>query len=218
VRKVAGGNALEVLQGIRVEKENPSGYVRSLFHYPRDIDGDGCNTRQQVLKRDSITFPQVDAFDCWVVAGDWISSYDNVHWSDPSNIDIDHVVALKETWDSGAWAWSEKTRTAYSNDTTDPRTLRAVTDRVNQQKGDKDPSNWMPPLKSGWCVYLADWVEIKVRWNLSMDQSEFGFIKNVITRSCPGLTITNWQEAPLVDTLTSVTTVVMNFDQSGTTK
>ncbi|NQV96207.1 MAG: HNH endonuclease [Acidimicrobiaceae bacterium] len=190
-RTVSGGNALEVLSGIRVDNENQSGYSRSLFNYPKDLDGDGCDTRQEVLMRDSITSPQVYYPNCVVVAGDWISSYDGVHWDDPSNIQIDHVVALKEAWDSGAWNWSEDNRTAYANDTTDRRTLRAVTDRVNQQKGDRDPSNWMPPLKSVWCTYLGDWVAIKARWDLSMDQSEFGFIKKVITRSCPGLTITN---------------------------
>lgn len=217
-REIVDGNALDVLKRIHVENENSSRYSRSLFNYPSDIDGDGCDTRQEVLKRDSTAFPQVDAFDCWVVAGDWISPYDGVGWSDPSNIDIDHVVALKETWDSGAWAWSEETRTAYANDTTDPRTLRAVTDRVNQQKGDKDPSNWMPPLKSFWCTYLADWVAIKVRWNLSMDQSEFGYIRNEIRRSCPGLTISNWSETPLTDILTPVTTVATNLDKFGTIK
>lgn len=196
----ASGNALDVLQGIRIENEHLSGYVRSLFAHWKDIDGNGCDAREDVLKRDSITFPQVDAFDCSVVAGDWLSPYDGARWSDPSRIDIDHVVALKETWDSGAWAWSEASRTAYANDTTDPRTLRAVTDDVNQQKGDKDPSNWLPPLKSNWCPYLADWVAIKARWNLSMDQSEFGRIKNVITSTCSGLTIAKWPDAPVLGT------------------
>ncbi len=206
---VTGGNALDVLQGIRIEKEHPRGYLRSLFAHWKDFDGNGCDTREDVLKRDSITFPQVDAFDCWVVEGDWISPYDGAHWSDPSRIDIDHVVPLKETWDSGAWAWSEASRTAYANDTTDPRTLRAVTDVVNQQKGDKDPSNWLPPLKSNWCPYLADWVAIKARWNLSMDPSEFGRIKNVITSSCPGLVITKWPDAPFLGTVMTTTTNAM---------
>lgn len=201
------GNALDVLHGIRVENEHPSGYVRSFFAHWKDIDGNGCDAREDVLKRDSITFPQVDAFDCSVVAGDWLSPYDGARWSDPSRIDIDHVVALKETWDSGAWAWSEASRTAYANDTTDPRTLRAVTDDVNQQKGDKDPSNWLPPLKSNWCPYLADWVAIKARWNLSMDQSEFGRVKNVITTSCRGLTIARWPDVPIIDTMVTTTSV-----------
>ena len=192
----SGGNALTILAGIRIENEHPTGYQRSLFKHWRDIDRDGCDSREQVLIRDSRSLPQIDGFDCSVVAGDWVSPYDGANWSDPSNVDIDHVVALKEVWDSGGWAWSEATRTAYANDTTDKRTLLAVTDSINQQKSDKDPSNWMPPLRSYWCRYLSDWISIKARWNLSMDRSEFGRIKNVVTSSCPGLTIAKWKVAP----------------------
>mgnify|MGYP000217839777 CR=1 FL=1 len=73
--------------------------------------------------------------------------------SDRSDVDIDHVVALKEAWDSGAWAWSMSQRQAFANDLTDRRTLIAVTDRVNASKSDKDPSNWMQ-----WSpVFVVDW-------------------------------------------------------------
>ena len=193
-----GGSALLVLQGISVEREHPAGYVRSAFEHWRDIDGDGCDSRDQVLKRDSITLPQVDPIDCNVIAGDWISPYDGARWSDPSRIDIDHVVALKEAWDSGAWAWTSAMRRAYANDTSDSRTLLAVTDRVNQSKSDKDPSNWLPPSRSYLCTYLGNWIAVKARWGLSMDQSEWGRVKNLLESSCVGLTIAPWPAVPSV--------------------
>ena len=199
--RVGGGSAIGLLQNIRVENEHGAGYVRSLFEHWRDIDGDGCDSREQVLKRDSVTLPQVDPYKCKVVAGDWVSPYDGVRWSNPTDIDIDHVVALKEAWDSGAWAWSSATRKAYANDTSDRRTLLAVTDSVNQQKSDKDPSNWVPPLKSYLCTYLGNWISVKARWNLSMDQSEWGRIKNLLGASCVGLVIAPWPEAPLMGTM-----------------
>ena len=199
--KSVGGAGLSVLQTIRIENERPTGYVRALFEHWRDIDGDGCDAREQVLKRDSVTLPQVDPYKCKVIAGDWVSPYDGARWSDPTDIDIDHVVALKEAWDSGAWAWSAATRNAYANDTTDRRTLLAVTDNVNQQKSDRDPSNWVPPLKSNLCTYLGNWISIKARWNLSMDQSEWGRIKNLLNSSCAGLVIAPWSEAPLMGTM-----------------
>jgi len=199
--KSGGGAGFSVLQTIRIENESPTGYVRALFEHWRDIDGDGCDAREQVLKRDSVTLPQVDPYKCKVIAGDWVSPYDGARWSDPTDIDIDHVVALKEAWDSGAWAWSAATRNAYANDTTDRRTLLAVTDNVNQQKSDKDPSNWVPPLKSYLCTYLGNWISIKARWNLSMDQSEWGRIKNLLNSSCAGLVIAPWSEAPLMGTM-----------------
>ena len=199
--KSGGGAGLSVLQTIRIENERPTGYVRTLFEHWIDIDGDGCDTREQVLKRDSVTLPQVDPYKCKVIAGDWVSPFDGAKWSDPTDVDIDHVVALKEAWDSGAWAWSAATRNAYANDTSDKRTLIAVTDNVNQQKSDRDPSNWVPPLKSNLCTYLGNWISIKARWNLSMDQSEWGRIKNLLNSSCAGLVIAPWSEAPLMGTM-----------------
>jgi hypothetical protein len=74
--------------------------------------------------------------------------------------------------------------------------LNAVTDRVNASKSDKDPSNWMPPLKSYWCTYLGDWISVKARWGLSMDQSEFGRIKNLLVSDCSTLTIAGWGAVP----------------------
>ena len=203
---VGGGSAIGVLQNIPVQNERGGGYVRALFEHWRDIDGDGCDAREQVLKRDSVTLPQVDPYSCKVIAGDWVSPYDGARWSDPTDIDIDHVVALKEAWDSGAWAWSSATKKAYANDTSDKRTLLAVTDNVNQRKSDKDPSNWTPPLKSYLCTYLGNWISVKARWGLSMDKSEWGRIKNLLNSSCAGLVIAPWSAVP--QSATIVTTPV----------
>lgn len=191
-----GGDALAVLDSIVVEPERPSGYARSLFPHWLDVDGDGCNAREQVLKRDSVTLPQVDPFRCYVVAGDWVSPYDGVRTDDRSSVDIDHVVALKEAWDSGAWAWSEAKRTAFANDVTDRRSLIAVSAASNRAKGDKDPSNWIPPRRAHLCPYLEAWIAVKARWGLSMDRSEHGRVRNLLRTSCPSLTIAAWPALP----------------------
>ena len=188
VAPVAAGTTAALLASITVENEYTSGYVRELFPHWKDLDGDGCDTREEVLIRDSQTKAQVDPFGCVVVAGDWLSPYDGARWSDKGNVDIDHVVALKEAWDSGAWAWTTSQRTLFANDLSDPRTLLAVTDSVNQSKSDKDPSNWMPPLASYHCTYIADWVAVKARWKLSMDQSEYGRVKKLVD-TCGGSSV-----------------------------
>jgi len=188
VAPVASGSTAALLATITVENEYTSGYVRELFPHWKDLDGDGCDTREEVLIRDSQTKAQVDPFGCVVVAGDWLSPYDGARWSDKGNVDIDHVVALKEAWDSGAWAWTTSQRTLYANDLSDPRTLLAVTDSVNQSKSDKDPSNWLPPLTSYHCIYISDWVAVKARWKLSMDQSEYGRVKKLVD-SCGGSSV-----------------------------
>jgi hypothetical protein len=202
--RFVANDAKTILSTIKVENEYKTGYRRSLFTHWSDLDGNGCDTREEVLKRDSTSRPQVDPYRCYVVAGDWYSVYDGAKLNDRGDVDIDHVVALKEAWDSGAWAWSESQRKAYANDLTDRRTLVAVRDRVNASKSDKDPSNWMPPLRSYWCPYLGDWISVKARWGLSMDQSEFGRIKNLLNSECSGLTIAGWSAAPVATTTVTV--------------
>ena len=181
---------------IPVSNEQQDGYDRDLFGYAGDLDGDGCNTRAEVLIRDSLTPAQVDPAGCHVVAGDWHSAYDGLTWTDPAEVEIEHVVALKEAHDSGAWAWQPNRLVAFGNDLDDPRTLRAVTAAVNRAKGDADPSNWLPPDETYLCTYLGDWIAIKARWGLSMDQSEHGRIGNLLTERCPGHVIAPWPDAP----------------------
>jgi hypothetical protein len=118
-------SALTVLGAIKIEKERPQGYKRDLFKHWTDDDGDSCNTREEVLIAESRTPAQVDAYGCKVVAGDWFSDYDGVLHTDPSDLDIDHFVPLKEAWDSGAWAWSPSQRQRFANDLSDPRALIA---------------------------------------------------------------------------------------------
>jgi Protein of unknown function (DUF1524) len=188
--------ALDVLALIPVTNENQTTYDRDRFGYPADLDGDGCDTRAEVLQRDSLTPAQVDPSGCQVIAGDWYSSYDGLTHTDPAELEIDHVVALSEAWDSGAWAWGSERLVAYGNDLDDPRSLRAVTGAVNTAKGDKDPSNWLPPNPAAVCTFLADWISIKARWGLTMDQSEAGRIRNVLADQCPGQLVAPWPAAP----------------------
>jgi len=216
-RKFTAEDARSVLSTIKVENEYKTGYKRSLFIHWADLNGDGCDTREEILKRDSISKPQVDPYRCYVVAGDWVSPYDGAKLSDRGDVDIDHVVALKEAWDSGAWAWSESQRKAYANDMSDRRTLVAVTDRVNVSKSDKDPSNWMPPLRSYWCTYLGDWISVKARWGLSMDQSEFGRISNLLASDCTSLTIASWSAAPVAIAVPAVTATTITVTTSTVT-
>lgn len=208
-------SAAVLLASIIVAPEAPAGYSRTLFPHWKDLDGDGCDTREEVLIRDSITPAQVDPFGCQVRAGDWFSPYDGGSWSDRGDVDIDHVVALKEAWDSGAHAWSTEQRTQYANDLSDPRTLIAVTDSVNQSKSDKDPAQWMPPLASYHCTYLASWVAVKARWGLSMDATERSAVASGLAK-CPATPVGT---LPVVSpTVSSTVTTVSATSPSATTQ
>ena len=175
---LAGGlAALRELEKVRVSPEYTTGYNRDFFPHWKDLDRDGCDTRSEVLIRDSKS-PVVVGPSCRVSNGTWYSAYDGITWTNPSDVDIDHVVALSEAWRSGAYAWSTQQRLDFANDLGDTWSLLAVTDSVNQSKSDKDPARWLPPLASFRCTYLNYWVAIKVRWELSMDLAEYRAVQS----------------------------------------
>lgn len=171
-----------------VAAEVRTGYSRDLFPHWIDADNDKCNTRYEVLIAEATTVPTVTP-PCVLSGGAWYSYYDNATWTAPADLDIDHFVPLAEAWDSGARDWTTARRQAYANDLDDDRSLVAVTDNVNQAKGDQDPATWMPSYAPARCRYIAEWVAVKIRWRLTADGTE----KNALTGyagSCPNVTIT----------------------------
>lgn len=196
--------ALDVLAVMVIAPEYSTGYQRDLF--PHWTVTDGCSTRDRVLIEESTSFAQVDPFGCRVVAGDWVSPFDGAMWEDPAEIDIDHLVALKEAWESGAWAWTEAERRAFANDMDDPRPLNAVTGSVNQAKSDLDPPRWLPPRAEARCRYLADWIAVKARWQLTMDAAEMSFLRSYLTANCTGLRVEPWETVPVSQAVVPATT------------
>ena len=163
-------SVMTALDRLEVRAEHSGGYARSKFGDWIDADGDGLDTRAEVLIDESKT--RVTISSRTVRTGRWVSLYDNLTWTDASDVDIDHVVALNEAWKSGAYLWSSARRIAYANDLGVSWALRAVTDNVNMSKGDRDPSSWLPPYRAAICTYLAGWVAVKLRWKLSVDAAE----------------------------------------------
>jgi len=163
---------LTALDCVPIAAEHIGGYDRKLFKHWIDADHDGKNTRAEVLIAESLVSVHFSSTGKTVSTGKWLSLYDGETWTRASDVDIDHVVALGEAWRSGAWKWSAARRQSYANDLGVAWTLRAVTDNVNQEKSDDDPTNWLPPLESATCVYLTDWVAVKIRWKLTIDAEE----------------------------------------------
>lgn len=163
---------LTALDCVQIAAEHIGGYKRSYFKHWIDQDHDGKNTRAEVLIAESLVSVHFTSTGKTVSTGKWLSLYDGETWTRASDVDVDHVVALGEAWRSGAWKWSASRRQAYANDLGVAWTLRAVTDNVNQEKSDDDPANWLPPLESANCVYLIEWVAVKIRWKLTVDAEE----------------------------------------------
>jgi Proprotein convertase P-domain/Protein of unknown function (DUF1524) len=177
-----------MVANLPVATEVRTGYSRDLFNLWIDADGDGCNTRYEVLIAEATTAPTVGS-GCSLTGGAWLSYYDGATWTDPSDLDIDHMVPLAEAWDSGARNWTAAQREAYANDLGDPRPLVAVTDNVNQAKSDADPAEWMPPLTSVYCRYITEWTATKTRWGLTVDTAEKSALTSYAA-SCTNSTVT----------------------------
>lgn len=168
--------------GLRIEVEHPDGYDRDLFRHWVDADGDGCDTRKEVLIAESLE-PVQTGSSCAILSGRWYSIYDNTETTDSSRFDIDHVVALKEAWDSGAWSWTADQRRDFANDLSQPYFLIAVSASSNRSKGDRDPAEWLPTNTSYRCAYVRIWIDVKRAWNLSVDQTEYDALRNILA-SC----------------------------------
>jgi len=140
-----------------------------------DVDKNGLNTRQEVLKRYKIY-----SSDSTTVK--WICVYSGIVVTDPSKLDIDHTVPLKEAHLSGSYAWSKEKKRDYYNYLNNNFHLRSVTASENRSKSDKDPTAYMP--KYNKCEYLLDWIETKAIWNLNYDEAERKFIFTFLRDSC----------------------------------
>ncbi len=127
---------------------------------------------------------------CRITRGKWYSYYDGLTWTYASDVDIDHVVALKEAWESGARYWGSTNRKRFANDLGYGRSLMAVTDNVNASKGDRDPAQWLPPRSSVHCKYAVNWVLIKYRWRLSIDSAERSKLSSLLSGDCGASTVT----------------------------
>ncbi|CRK60481.1 putative secreted protein [Alloactinosynnema sp. L-07] len=145
-----------------------SGYSRTLFPHWITISG-SCNTRETVLKRDGSGV--VTDSSCAATSGSWYSPYDGATWYNASDVDIDHVVPLAAAWRSGANSWTTSKRQAFANDLSYPQ-LMAVTDNVNQSKGDQTPATWKPSLTSYWCTYAKMWTHVKYKYALRVNSAE----------------------------------------------
>jgi hypothetical protein len=175
-------NVTKMLQSLSVKAEVTSGYDRDLFNHWVDSDKDCFNTRAEVLQLES-SVKTTNNSSCTIQTGKWYSPYDNKTLTTASSFDVDHVVALKEAWDSGASGWSSRQRELYANDLGYAGSLIAVSLGSNRSKSDRDVAEWLPTNTSYRCTYVAVWVSVKWRWSLSVDTTEKAAITNAF-KSC----------------------------------
>lgn len=185
-----GQTALVALAQLAVN-DSPSmaGYDRDSFGYRAyDTDHNGCDTRNDILRRDLTALTLKDGTNgCVVLTGTLADPYSGTTiaftrgTSTSNDVQIDHVVALGDAWASGAAAWSDDERHQLGND---PLNLLAVSGPLNTQKGDKAANAWLPPNTSYRCAYVARQVGVKLTYALTVTTSERDAMAAVLS-SCP---------------------------------
>ena len=173
-----GFDAIGALEQLPVKGRAPkTGYSRNQFGSQwTDIDRNGCDTRNDILKRDltSVVFKEKTR-NCVVESGILNDSYSGQIIAfqrgekTSALIQIDHIVALSNAWQTGIFQSSLKERTNFAND---PLNLMAVKGSLNSQKGDGDAATWLPPNKSYRCEYVSRQIQVKVKYRLWVTKPE----------------------------------------------
>ena len=164
----AAGTASAMLDELTVKGRAPkTGYDGDLFKWRSDTDHNGCDTRNDVLRRDLTTITlKAGTRGCIVLAGILADPYagETYDFDRSANaVDIDHVVARSNAWQTGAFKFDEETLKEFGND---PLNLLAVSSSLNRQKGDGDAATWLPPNKSYRCEYVARQIAVKHKYDL----------------------------------------------------
>ena len=149
---------------------------------------DGCDTREAILIRD-LTNEVVNPDTCKVISGTFDDMYtpedENAYVTDKaiSAIEIDHVVALSDAWQSGAGTpnYPQEERIKLAND---PLNLQATSETNNDKKSDNDASGWLPPSEEQWCSYVTRQVLVKQRYKLWLKPAEHTRIEKVLDENC----------------------------------
>jgi Protein of unknown function (DUF1524) len=184
------GSAATALGTLVVKGRAPkTGYDRAIFGPAwADVDRNGCDTRNDVLRRDLTAYNLRSGTNgCLVLSGTLRDPYTGATiafvrgQNTSSKVQIDHVVALSDAWQKGAQQWSTPRRTAYANDLLN---LLAVDGLTNQRKGDGDAATWLPPSKTYRCPYAARQVAVKARYGLWVTSAERDALARILA-TCP---------------------------------
>ena len=183
--------ASAVLETLVVKGRAPkTGYERSQFGPAwSDVDRNGCDTRNDILNRDltSIIY-KPGTHQCVVLSGTLLDPYSGEKIAfergvaTSSDVQIDHVVALSNAWQTGAFKLTYEKRLVFAND---PINLLAVKGWLNSQKGDGDAATWLPPRKDIRCAYVAQQIVVKAKYGLWVTPPEKAAMAGLLAK-CPG--------------------------------
>ncbi len=192
--------AMDLLATLPIKGRAPkTGYDRAAFGQAwADVDRNGCDTRNDILKRDLTAITFTNSVPCKVQTGVLADPYTgkSINFlrgtSTSTAVQIDHVVALSDAWQKGAQQLNVQQRTAFAND---PLNLQAADGPANMQKGDGDAATWLPPNKGYRCEYVARQISVKATYSLWVTQAEHDAMKRILG-DCSGQLAPTSEQAP----------------------
>jgi hypothetical protein len=201
---LSGPRAAAVLATLPVKGRAPmTGYDRAEFGPAWTDDNtdplghNGCDTRNDVLRRDlTDVVLRPDTRGCVVASGTLRDPYTATviafrRGPQSGRVQIDHVVALGDAWQTGAQHVDRGRRVDLAND---PLELLAVYGPTNEAKGDGDDATWLPPNRSYRCAYVARQIAVKARYGLWVTSAERAAATRVLA-GCPGQRVPTEQDA-----------------------
>lgn len=143
----------------------------------------GCSAREITLIRDAVNGEVRWNSDCEIVSGRWYEGYAGSTTSDPSSLDIEHIVAMQDAWDNGASRWDEDQRLQFSHD---PLVIAAVSSSENRSKGSRGPAEWKPGNRDAWPAYAQRYISIKSNYDLTLSsEAERTALEEMLGASAP---------------------------------
>lgn len=180
---------MAALDGLEVKgRAQGNDYDRAAFGQAWfDADRNGCDTRNDILRRDLAGVEFAADSSCRVAGGALQEPYTGEHvtfrrgQNTSAAVQIDHIVALADAWQKGARRLSVQERQQLAND---PLNLVAADGPENVKKGAGDAATWLPPNKNFRCHYVARQISVKAAYKLWVTQAEKDAMKRVLA-SCP---------------------------------
>ncbi|WSQ09741.1 HNH endonuclease family protein [Streptomyces sp. NBC_01231] len=183
--------ARKVIESLRTKGRGPkTGYDRDKFGYAwmDTADGvplarNGCDTRNDLLKRDGRSLRFRSGSDCVVASMTLRDPYTGktIEWtkSRATKVQIDHVMPLSYDWQMGASRWTKEKREDIAND---PLNLIPVDGPTNGAKSDSGPATWLPPNKSIRCSYSVRFAQVSLKYELPVTAAD----KQMMLQQCGG--------------------------------
>ena len=172
--------SLVVMISAQTQMNDGYGYKRSDWGKWKDSDRNCRDTRQEVLIDESLIPVTMDNRGCKVLSGLWFCLFTGKHFTNPRDLDIDHVVPIKEAYMNGGDEFTKEQRVNYYNDLKNENHLMAVYKGANRRKGARSPEQWMPTFEPFQCTYIKYWLSVKLNYKIFMDNDEKYFIINMI--------------------------------------